>query len=385
MMNYPILLITFLLAFIITVPLGGLHYISICCCKWPLTNDRATHHRALVISDAHLLGQRKRSLIDIVWTDFWLQKQFSFINSIFQPDLVLNIGDVLDEGKRANKNQYNSYIARTKAIFFRKSKTNSMKNVQSNIPIHIKSSASSLLSTPTLPHYTVVGNHDIGWRYLNDLRLSTFERDHNSPNGFFQIGNLTFARINSMALHPDAIKTPGGRNQRDEIDAMLATGKHVDVLMTHQPLYRKNDLHCGIERMQDPKKGGVTFYSRQQQLIVDDDVVNQAYTQRILDQWTPTNILSGHLHSVCRFKHNSKSNELTIPTFSWRMRPDPKYFLVTFQTDGNMQAKQCSLPHEHYFMALIAIWIVVIVLLVVKMVCCANAIKQVTVDPIKNL
>ena len=50
-----------------------------------------------------------------------------------------------------------------------------------------------------------------------------------------------------------------------------------------------------------------------------------------------------------------------------------------------MQAKQCSLPHEHYFMALIAIWIVVIVLLVVKMVCCANAIKQVTVDPIKNL
>jgi len=216
--------------------------------------------------------------------------------------------------------------------------------------------------------------------------MSSFTHDHNTPNGFFQIKNISFVRINSMALHPDAVKTPGGRQQRDEIDAMLATGQHVDVVLTHQPLYRMDDLHCGVERQQDPIGGGVTFFPSKQKLLPDDDVVNQAYTNKILKQWTPRTVLSGHLHSVCRYQHTTEVQELTVPTFSWRMRPDAKYFLISFEEDGTMKARQCSLPNEHYFMVLTTVWIIAIILVGAKLACFRNSNEVVAVAAVnKNM
>jgi len=172
-----------------------------------------------------------------------------------------------------------------------------------------------------------------------------------------------------MALHPDAIRTPGGLKHRREIESMLDSQTHVDVLLTHMPLYRYNDLHCGKERALDATNGGVTYYPTNKKLIPDDDVVNEQFTKRILKQWTPTNVLSGHLHSVCRYDHESGTQELTIPTFSWRMRPDPKYFLISFETNGRMKATECPLPNEHWFMASIVIWVVFLLVLTL-LECC---------------
>ena len=348
-------------SFILLVPLGGIFWLYALTCSWPENNGNFVL-RALVVSDVHLLGDRKRSSLDRYWTDWSLQMSFTVARMKFQPDIVLNIGDVLDEGKRSNDDQYRSYMERAQQIFLRGQANKLSKS--SSTSATLGTSFSTILSSKALPHYTTVGNHDVGWRFLNDWRLFTFERDHHhSSNHFFQVHNLTFARINSMALHPDAIKTSGGKKHGLEIENMLKSNRHVDVLLTHMPLYRHNDLQCGQERKRDPEDGGVTFYPASKTLIPNDDVVDEKFTSRILTKWTPTTILSGHLHSVCRFKHLSGSQELTIPTFSWRMRPDPKYFLISFDKIGNIHAKQCNLPHEHVYMFVVTFGIGLVVVL----------------------
>ena len=353
LMLYSVLAITaFAVCFL---PFGGIFYLSTLTCSWPPeSSPHPTVLRALVLSDAHILGDY-RSTLDQVWTDWSLQTSFAMIRQRFQPDIVLNIGDILDEGSRSTKREYRSYLKRAQKIFLLRSRSSSSKAKNPTAP----TSFSTALSTGTLPQYTTVGNHDIGWRFLNDQRLRTYERDHHPSNEFFELHNLTFARINSMALHPDADYMGQGQRHRREIDAMLANRTHVDVLLTHQPLYRSNDVQCGAERQQDSQQGGTTYYPASQTLREDDDVVNQDYTQRILEQWTPTTVLSGHLHSACRFTHPGGFKELTIPTFSWRMRPDPKYFLIAFQSNGEMAATQCDLPHEHMVFVVGALWLVV--------------------------
>lgn len=361
--------------FLLLVPFGGVWWLYALTCAWPAVDHQNIVLQALAISDAHLLGNRKRSKLDRLWTDWSLQMSFAMVTLRFQPDVVLNIGDVLDEGKRATPTQYTSYMDRSRQIFFRgNTATNhaptSSSTTSTTSTTSTATAFSSLFSTQTLPHYTTVGNHDIGWRFLNDRRLFTFERDHqHASNAFFQIHNLTFARINSMALHPDAIQTPGGKKHREAIEQMLGTNRHVDVLLTHQPLYRRNDLNCGSERKEDFKNGGVTYWPASKTLIADDDVINEEYTRRILQQWTPTTVLSGHLHSVCRVQHTTSSQELTIPTFSWRMRPDPKYFLISFEKSGAMHATQCNLPHEHVFMVGAVLGVCVVVVVVCIEVC----------------
>jgi hypothetical protein len=361
-----------LTSLLLYAPLGGVWYLYAVSCTWPSSSTDSI--RALVISDAHILGERKRSALDVSFTDWSLRSSYAIITAQFTPDIVLNIGDVLDEGTRANLSQYASYMQRARNIFLRgspnlsptsttTSTTTSATSTTSTTSTSTSLTSSASFSTKTLTHYAVMGNHDVGWRHLVDHRLASFEHDHNSPNGFFKVKNLMFARINSMALHPDAIRTPGGLKHRREIESMLYSRTHVDVLLTHMPLYRPNDLRCGKERALDAINGGVTYYPSNKMLVPDDDVVNEPFTKQILEQWTPTNVLSGHLHSVCRFDHESGTRELTIPTFSWRMRPDPKYFLISFETNGRMQATECPLPNEHWFMASIGVWIVFILVL----------------------
>ena len=87
-------------------PLGGVWYLYTVACVWPSLSTNSI--RALVISDMHLLGERKRSSLDIAFTDWSLKKSYATITARFRPDIVLNIGDILDEGKRASNSQYKS-------------------------------------------------------------------------------------------------------------------------------------------------------------------------------------------------------------------------------------------------------------------------------------
>jgi len=64
----------------------------------------------------------------------------------------------------------------------------------------------------------------------------------------------------------------------------------------------------------------------------------------------PRIVLSGHSHAECitRVK-GSNTLEMTVPAFSWRMRPDPGFGVVLLpgQKNGNLRARICHLPNEH--------------------------------------
>ena len=56
----------------------------------------------LVISDVHLLGRLRRSWPDRLWTDWQLRKSIFAIGKWFDPELLLVLGDHLDEGDVAS-------------------------------------------------------------------------------------------------------------------------------------------------------------------------------------------------------------------------------------------------------------------------------------------
>ena len=66
-----------------------------------------------------------------------MYRAFQSSIQILRPDCVFILGDLFDEGKWANSDQWQRYVKRAQEIFH-----------VSNIPIH-----------------TVAGNHDIGFHY----------------------------------------------------------------------------------------------------------------------------------------------------------------------------------------------------------------------------
>lgn len=305
-------------------------------------SDASLH--MLVIADAHVLG-RRRSGIDQWWTDWGLASGYRTALSQFHPDIVVDLGDVTDEASFGSF--YEEEIGRVRKIFLR-GKMSTVYNSKMTTNSKITSGQNS---TMHVPYVTIVGNHDAKWgyHYLHDAFVRRFSSVHGFSTGVFKVKNVTFARINSMALHPSA-----HANQQSQLKEFLSkSNRQIDVLLTHMPLYRKDDLKCGHERDLDPPNGGVTYYSREQTLKEYSDVLSQSDSKKILASLQPHNILSGHLHSACRFVHENKYLEVGVPSFSWRMRPDAGYALAIVSPGSRMRVQYCSLPNEHILLAVL--------------------------------
>jgi hypothetical protein len=382
----------------------GVFWFAARACSWPAAAAAAPPPlRALVIADAHILG-RRRTALDRAWTDWGLASGFLAAVARFRPDVVLNLGDVVDE-VTAGGEAYRAELARARRIFLRRGRRGGSGDGTSSLtksppptppmPV-LGDSRISVHDTPgasTIPYFTVVGNHDAktGFHYLHDALVRRFSGAHGFSTGMFSVKNVTFARIDSMALHPH----PNSKQsfQRRQVEELLLQQHNItpggavggiDVLLTHMPLYRKDDLHCGKERDLDPPGGGVTFYPRSQQLVEHDDCMGQDESQRVLAALLPRNVLSGHNHIACRVEHTTHNVfEVQVPSFGWRMRPDAGYALVVVRPGERMHVEFCALPNEHTLIAVLVGSGIGALALVLEMltrlgltVCCRKRVKD---------
>ncbi|CAF0874818.1 unnamed protein product [Adineta steineri] len=117
------------------------------------------------------------------------------------------------------------------------------------------------------------------------------------------------------------------------------------ILLSHFPLYRMNDEHCSRSSSSSSLKTTAQFPLLRERF----DVLSQEATEHLLTTIQPRLAFSAHMHNYCYIQHNHTNNKLipewTIPSFSWKIRDDPSFMLMTITTN-NQRVAHCSLPRE---------------------------------------
>uniref|UniRef100_H2YVN8 Uncharacterized protein n=1 Tax=Ciona savignyi TaxID=51511 RepID=H2YVN8_CIOSA len=108
-----------------------IYYFTIFNCRWPkvvkVDFNRDSYQRLLVLSDPHLLGDVEGHWFDKLRREWQMYMSFQSAVNWFRPDGVFILGDLLDEGKWANEEQWDRYVANAKQLF----------NTPSGVQLHV--------------------------------------------------------------------------------------------------------------------------------------------------------------------------------------------------------------------------------------------------------
>jgi hypothetical protein len=343
--------------------------------------------RALVLSDAHLLGQRRRSALDRWWTDRQLSRVAWGARLWHRPHVVVSLGDVVDEGLPMAPGTWRDQVVRLRGALGLGDPEASTEAPQARAQAALEA-----LRTQPLHVLGTVGNHDA--RDMTRVTVDAFQRSFGASNDVVRLeqAGIELVLVNGIALdrcHGLGALTMEVESEDPlcvEVDSFLQDLEHaarhrradgagqragqpqhglvqeqeqgqspvgaVRVLLLHMPLYRANDLDCQGARPQD-ESGGVTFKAAGEKLVVGADVLSAPISERLLRAARPDLVLSGHTHAGCVTAHplgfgQRTVTEATVSTFSWRMRPDPSYAVVDFDAEaGELEVRFCRVPHEH--------------------------------------
>ncbi|RWS28536.1 metallophosphoesterase 1-like isoform X1 [Leptotrombidium deliense] len=293
-------------------------------CKWPAFDNASIEHaKVMLISDTHLLGERKGHWFDKLRREWQMYISYRAAISMFRPEYVFMLGDILDEGQIASDQQFEVYVETFKRIF--------------DVDEDVK-------------RVVVVGNHDIGFHdrvlYFDPYLRGRFENAFNtSLVDIIQIKGSHFITVNSMALQRD-----GCHLCNRAIEEIKSFGRQLSscrktatcsrpILLMHFPLYRKSDENCNEIDSDKSENKKVKFKPTV-------DCVSAESTKFILEQLKPRLIFTGHTHFGCLVKHTDEQiEEWTLASFSWRNIASPSFILARISKE-TYRINKCLLPNE---------------------------------------
>ncbi|XP_041975326.1 metallophosphoesterase 1-like [Aricia agestis] len=332
-----------------------IYYVIQIQCDWPTLNVEDEDSKpvyAMVLADTHLLGTRNGHWIDRWRREWQMHRAFQTAMTLHKPEVVFVLGDLFDEGKWCSQNEFEDYVKRFYYLF--------------KVP-----------EGTTM--YAVVGNHDIGFHYSITPQLaSRFETKLNSPPvQLVSIRGNHFVLINSMALEGDGCSLCSRAvTEIDKISDILkcSSGSPLcksrikleqysrPILMQHYPLYRESDSICTEPDAAPLPERNALFEERK-------DCLSRESTDYLVESLRPRSVFGAHTHHSCVIRHSFMPTakhkiefiEYTVPSFSWRNRPDPKYYLISVTPDEVKVAK-CELPREWTMKASAALMFVALVI-----------------------
>ncbi|XP_045511762.1 metallophosphoesterase 1-like isoform X1 [Colias croceus] len=317
-----------------------IYYVSQVQCVWPKLEKKHAKDvepvYALVIADIHMLGSRNGHWLDKWRREWQMHRAFQTAMTLHRPELVFVLGDLFDEGKWCSQNEFNEYVERFHNLF----------------------------ATPEgTTMYTVVGNHDIGFHYMITPHLAKrFEDKLNAPPvSLVSVRGNHFVLINSMAMEGDGCtlcsRAVAEINRISDVlkcssGSALCKGKAKvpkysrPILMQHYPLYRESDSICTEPDAAPLPLRNNLFEERW-------DCLSKESTEYLIESLLPRVVFGAHTHHSCLVRHSFVPRpdhkiefiEYTVPSFSWRNRLDPKYYLLTV-TPGEVRVAKCELPQE---------------------------------------
>ncbi|KAL4712885.1 hypothetical protein ACJJTC_011955 [Scirpophaga incertulas] len=316
-----------------------IYYVTQVQCGWPVLTKPITNDEPLfvmILADTHLLGSRHGHWFDKWRREWQMHRAFQTAVTLHNPNAVFVLGDLFDEGNWCSNKEFDEYVERFHRLF--------------KLPEDI-------------PMYAVVGNHDIGFHYRITPHLENrFERKMDSPPvRLVTLKGYHFVLINSMAMEGDGCRLCS--RAVDEIERIsnvfkcssgssLCKGKTKlekysrPIIMQHYPLYRESDSVCTEPDAAPLPERNTLFEERW-------DCLSKESTEFLVDSLHPRAVFGGHTHHSCVVGHSFaptpdhklEFTEYTVPSFSWRNRLDPKYYLVSIGPE-EVKVSKCGLPRE---------------------------------------
>ncbi|XP_026757271.1 metallophosphoesterase 1 homolog [Galleria mellonella] len=317
-----------------------IYYVTQIQCGWPILNkppnDGIQPVYAMVLADPHLLGSRNGHWLDKWRREWQMHRSFQTALTLHRPEVVFVLGDLFDEGKWCPEREFDEYVERFHKLF-------------------------KVLDGTTM--FAVVGNHDIGFHYRITPHLAKrFESKLNAPPiRLVSIRNNHFVLINSMAMEGDGCSLCSRAvNEIDRISDILkcSSGSPLckgktklkkysrPIIMQHYPLYRESDSICTEPDAAPLPERNNLFEERW-------DCLSKESTEYLVESLNPRAAFGGHTHHSCVVRHSFVPTsdhkiefiEYTVPSFSWRNRLDPKYYLLTVTPD-EVKVSKCGMPRE---------------------------------------
>ena len=126
-----------------------------------------------------------------------------------------------------------------------------------------------------------VGNHDAGSsRSMSAKLVRRFEVLFGKTNTVLRHGGVEFVVVNGIGLDANPRNPSMLKSRTRSFLASLPPKSSPRILLLHVPLFRENDLDCGVERARE--SGHVTYLSPEEKLKPFEDVLTEESSNLIL-------------------------------------------------------------------------------------------------------
>lgn len=319
------------------------HYvIQIECPGWPKVSANMT--KILIISDTHIMGGHKSYRID-KWRREWeMHQSFRISTEYFEPNLIINLGDMLDEGSIYDP-----------------------KNFETSVADYHRTFKSNHFSSKTI---YVPGNHDIGPHTLITMYpffIGRFSHEFNSTEfiELIEINNdISLVVVNSMLLHDECSFCRTTDEILNQMSKKLRYERMTKpILLTHVPLYRPDDTSCDkpldISQYEDRWEG--------------HEVLSRRKSRLLLESLSPRLVLSGHSHKNCKINHEfgtssssrSVCEEITLTSYNHKFDEKPKFLLMSANST-HASTNHCYLISEYHILSVYLASVIVIVVMMIR-------------------
>ncbi|CAG2106405.1 unnamed protein product [Medioppia subpectinata] len=284
-------------------------------CEWPASDEPMNATKVMFLSDLHLRVDNMDTIFDNKYHE-WKIPQYVFI-----------LGDVFDSGNTVSDTQFTALVNKFHQQF------------------PTQKSGSNTDSMPIV--YIINGNHDIGFHpFMTSNSKSRFDRTfHTSSAKLIQINGINFVTINSVTMEGDFCQLCSQAVQQLHTIGQQLSQNRVDksgpIVLTHYPLYRKDESLCGYDLDSIPEDQKYTPNRPKW------DCLSANATQFILKTLRPRLIVNGHTHYGCVIQHTDSLYEWTVGSFNCRNTLNPSVLLATISSDkysinNNMIVQLCA-------------------------------------------
>ncbi|KAJ1918700.1 hypothetical protein H4219_002422 [Mycoemilia scoparia] len=325
--------------------------------KVPKLNE--VYRRVAIITDPQIVDNYSyghtglRLYLEQFFTDLNLRKTFSFMQISTRPDVIVNIGDLMDGGREwSDLDIWSKEYARYRSIFVNR-------------------------YPESCSMYEMVGNHDIGiGASIVESAASRLKSLIGPSTREIRAGDHLLVLLDTISLESPK------QSIRREAEELLNKYKNAlpsspVLLFSHVPLWRPPMTDCG-ELYQGKKNYLSDIHGYQYHNLLSKNT-----TEDILQKLQPSMIFSGDDHDTCIVNHHIKNGRLveehTVGTLSWAGGvPKTSFVLMNlYKTNGQMASlhdpsatfdvTHCFLPWQlgiyiTYIVSLVATFVILTLL-----------------------
>lgn len=312
-------------------------YLSISKCSW--AHDANAGH-ILVIADPQLIDEhtyknRNSFLLKISkhFVDDYIHRNYRALMHQLRPDLVVFVGDLLDNGRGSDAEYYNSQVSRFNRIF-------------NNLP----------------QSYALPGNHDIGWGDgVSESSVDKWNSWWGMRNRIVEWNGWEIVLLDDISLaQGDSIGGSSiggvGEESRNFVKDLGNDVKHKPrVLFTHVTLWRDVKTQtCGPER--ESHKDFPVVRGHQYQTVVDSET-----SAFILSNIRPDLVFAGDDHDYCQVEHiyfdkegkEAKAIDVNVKSISMAMGiSKPAVQLLTLGPSSTYSYSMCYISKSYLDVAI---------------------------------